>query len=340
MDLVLQGTHDEMKVAEALNYLLKPVNSTVISSIKTITPVRKLMDVKSNANGIITYDTRGLTTISSRFAGRIERLFVKYNFQPIHVGQKLFEIYSPELLTDQRDLLYLLKSDRENSQLIEGAKEKLRLLGASAQQVNELVSSGKESGTFGVDSPTEGYIVNASADNERELDVREGVYVTAGQEIFKVASRKNVWAEFDLFSQDASRIKVKDPIQVRPEGTPDKLDLIVSFVQPFFKDQQNFTRVRVNLPNTNDKYRIGQLVSASFNKPVESMWIPVSAQLDLGTRKVVLIKRDGVFMPAEISIGNHEGDWIEVLKGLDAADSIAEHAQFMIDSESFIKIKR
>src|SRR5439155_1581072 len=122
-----KGKHnEEVKITAELNYLLKPVNSVVISSINTVAPVRKSMDVEVKANGIITYDTRSLTTISSRLNGRIEKLFVRNNFQPIYKGQKILEVYSPELLTAQRDLLYLLKSDKENSQLIEGAKEKLR----------------------------------------------------------------------------------------------------------------------------------------------------------------------------------------------------------------------
>src|SRR5437868_1525001 len=77
MELVLKGKHgDEVKVAEELNYLLRPVNSSVISSIKTVAPVRKSVDVEAKANGIITYDTRALTTISSRISGRVEKLFV------------------------------------------------------------------------------------------------------------------------------------------------------------------------------------------------------------------------------------------------------------------------
>src|SRR5882757_4600146 len=96
MDLVLKGkATGEVKAMGELNYLLKPVNAIVISSIKTVTPVRKSVELKTEANGMITYDTRRLTTISSRFSGRIEKLFVKSNFQPIHKGQRIFEIYSP-----------------------------------------------------------------------------------------------------------------------------------------------------------------------------------------------------------------------------------------------------
>ncbi|HEV8511956.1 MAG TPA: efflux RND transporter periplasmic adaptor subunit, partial [Cyclobacteriaceae bacterium] len=149
MDLVMKGKqNDDVKVGDDLSYLLKPVNSSVISTIKTVTPVKKSINIKAKANGVITYDTKAMSTISSRISGRVEKLFVKYNFQPVKKGQKILEIYSPELLTAQRDLLYLLKSDKENTQLIDGAKEKLRLLGATDQQIDQLVSTGKESTSF------------------------------------------------------------------------------------------------------------------------------------------------------------------------------------------------
>ncbi len=342
MDLVLKGKHsDEVKITEELNYLLKPVNSSVISSIKTVTPVRKSVDIKATANGIITYDTRTLITISSRISGRVEKLFVKYNFHLIYKGQKILEIYSPELLTAERDLLYLLKSDKENSQLIDGAKEKLKLLGASDQQINQLVSTGKESDTFSVYSQSEGYIINVdeNRNDKGELDVREGMYVTAGQAIFKVAGAKNVWAEFDLYGKDASLIKVNDPIQIKIEEMGEELDTKINLVQPFYKDGESFIKVRVYLSNGKGRYRIGQLVSASFNKSLQtSMWIPLSAQLNLGTRKIVFIKKEKIFQPIEITTGNQFNNLIEVLRGIDDGDSIAYNAQFMIDSESLIKI--
>jgi Cu(I)/Ag(I) efflux system membrane fusion protein len=340
MELVLKQKRSEEKIANELNYLLQPVNSSVVSSIKTVTPLRKSAEIKTRANGIITYDTRSFTTISSRISGRVEKLFVRYNFQPIKKGQKILEIYSPELLTAQRDLLYLLKSDKENSQLIDGAKEKLGLLGATDQQINQLVSTGKESASFSIYSPTDGYIVN-SGETQSELDVREGMYVTASQTIFKVANAKNVWAEFDLYSKDASLIKVNDPIQITVNELKEEIEEKVNFVEPFYKEGENFFRVRVYVSNPNGKYRIGQLISATFNTSMqESLWIPATAQLDLGTKRIVFIKREDTFEPIGIITGNQSNNLIEVLKGIDAGDSVAYNAQFMIDSESFIKIKK
>ncbi len=374
MDLVLKGRPgEEVKLTSELNYLLKPTNGMVTTSIKTVMPVQKSMDVLTKANGIITYDTRRFISIPIRFGGRIETLSIKYNFQPIRKGQKILEIYSPELVTAQRDLLYLLKTDNENVQFIDGAKEKLRLLGVSDLQIDQLVSKGEESYSFGVFSPVDGYIVEErvfdalapsqvqpattamdggmGGGNARvqqtsnslagsELLTREGMYVNTGQVIFKVVNTEYVWAEFDVYQKDASFIKANDPVQIALDNTTLLVDAKINFVQPFFKGGESFLKVRVYLSNDDDRFRIGQLVSASFAMTSKnSMWIPQSARLDLGTREIVFAKRRGVFRPKAISTALHSGEWVEVVNGVEASDSLAYNAQFMVDSEGFIKVK-
>lgn len=342
MELVLKGNSlTEVKSSNELNYLLKPVNAVIVSTIKTITPTLKSMDVEIKSNGIITYDTRSLTAVSSRVSGRVEKLFIKYNFQPIRKGQKILEIYSPDLQNAQRDLLYLLQSDRENSQLINGAKEKLKLLGMSDEQMNQLISTGRESNSFSVYSSKDGYITNSipSFDNSSEVAVREGMYITAGEVIFNVVNVNSVWAEFDIFSNDVASVKINDRVQIHLEATGEVLEEKIDFIEPFYKEGQSFTKVRVILPGGNSKYRIGQLVSASLDKPLQAMWIPLSARLDLGTRQIVFVKKGGIFEPKEILSGTQSGQYVEVIKGINSNDSLAYNAQFMIDSESFVKTK-
>lgn len=373
MDLVRKGQPGgEVKITAELNYLLKPANAMVISPIKTILPTQKAMELTSTASGIITYDTRRITSIPIRFGGRIDKLLIKFNFQPIHKGQKILEIYSPELLNAQRDLLYLVKSDTGNAPLINGAKEKLRLLGVSETQIDQLLSTGQESYSFDVFSPVDGYIVeNASPGTsvsksqavaspmdggmnavsvsagensiqtaQTELLTREGMYVTPGQVIFKVINTDYLWAEINTYQRDAAQLKVNDAIRLTFEDRSEGVEGKVDFIQPFLKDGENFIKVRVYLSNTGSKYQVGQLVKASLGKlSPTTMWIPASARLDLGTKEIVFIKRRGVFRPKEIVVGRQSDEWIEVAQGLEAGDSVAFNAQFMIDSEGFIKVR-
>ena len=165
------------------------------------------------------------------------------------------------------------------------------------------------------------------------------MYVSTGQIIFKVVNTEYVWAEFDVYQRDAAFIKVNDLVQITLDNAA-AVEAKVNFVQPFFKGGESFTKVRVYLPNTGKKFRIGQLVMASFTSPSkDSMWIPVSAKLDLGTKKIAFTKRRGVFRPIVIVTARQSDEWVEVLDGLKVSDSLAYNAQFMVDSESFIKVK-
>ncbi|HPH46034.1 MAG TPA: efflux RND transporter periplasmic adaptor subunit [Chryseolinea sp.] len=369
MDLVLKGkSGDEVKITAELNYLLKPTNVSVIGSIKMITPSYKSARVNLETDGVITYDTRRITSIPIRMAGRIEKLMIKYNFQPIRKGEKILEIYSPELVTAQRDLLFLQKSDAENVQLIESAKEKLRLLGVSNQQIAQIVLSKKEMYSFPVYSSVSGYIMeesllgtsapsapspasgmnggssmNASLSpslTSSEIQIREGMYVASGQTIFKIVNTEQVWAEFNIRQSGAREIKVKDSISLL-FGSPQKIIYsTVRFVQPFYQEGESFAKVRVYLSNSKDQYQIGQLTKATIKtESKKTFWIPKSATLDLGIQKIVFTKRNGSFRPKSIDVGQAAGNWIEVMTGIEVQDSIAYDAQFLMDSEGFIKVK-
>lgn len=372
MELVLKGQPgQEVKITSELNYLLKPTNVMVIGSIQTVMPVEKTMPITSMASGIITYDTRRLTSIPIRFGGRIESLSVRYNFQPIRKGQKILEIYSPELLTAQRDLLYLVKSDKDNTALVDGSKERLRLLGISDSQIEKLISTGTEIHSFPVYSPVDGYIVeektpatftpttaaktpgtdmdggmgagpaqNSIPAARSEILMREGVYVNTGQAIFNVVNTSQVWAEFKVPQQDGSLIKTNDRVQISLDNTADSIEAKVNFIQPFIKNGESFSILRVYLPNPGGKIKVGQLARATFkHTAAKSMWIPSSARLELGVLEIVFEKRRGVFRPKAIQTSRRSGEWIEVTGGIEANDSIAYNAQFMVDSESFIKIR-
>lgn len=163
MDLVRQSVEGgEIEVTDDLSTLLEPANYSVVSDIRTVNPVQEQKTIVSSFPGVVTYDTRQSYSLPIRFGGRIEELYVSYNFQPVAKGQKLLEIYSPELLTAQRELLFLLKADPDNSSLIEASQKKLRLLGVSQAQINQLIRSGKEQYSFPVYSPYNGYIAEAT----------------------------------------------------------------------------------------------------------------------------------------------------------------------------------
>lgn len=379
MDLVRKAqSGEQVKVTEDLAKLLKSPNETVVSSIKTLKGDFKSLPVSVAVQGVVTYDTRNIYTIPARVGGRLEKVYIKYAFQPVQKWQKVAEIYSPELLAAQRELVYLMENDPQNTAIIESAKSKLYLLGATQKQVDELIKNKTAQATFAIYSQYDGYILlndqatptvsksnsagstagmgggmggstassttsvqttpmnNTTASTEL---IREGNYVSAGQTLFKVVNTSAMRVELDLPVRQASHVKLNDEIDLDLNESK-SIKAKVDFVQPFFTDGEEFVKIRLYLKNNGSELRVGQLVQATiYLKSIEALWIPRAAIVDLGLDKVVFVKERGVFTPRNIKTGIRSDEWIEITQGLSSSDEIASNAQYMIDSESFIKSK-
>lgn len=139
MDLVSEAANKELVVDGSIAQLVKPVNVQVLATIPVIAPESGARIYSSEANGVITYDTRNQTSISSRIGGRIERLLVKYNYQPVKMGQLIMEVYSPDLAAAQRELIYVARNSPE---MLDGAKQRLQLLGMQPGQIAQVLKTG------------------------------------------------------------------------------------------------------------------------------------------------------------------------------------------------------
>lgn len=159
MDLVPLDHHDGHATADqSLNALVRPVNEFVISEISTIKPEKGFKSTVLKVKGIINYNTNNWKSLSARVSGRIERLYVKYNYQVVNQGQKIMDIYSPDLANAQQELLFL-KSNADAG-LLESAKRKLLYLGMSNAQINQVLQTGRINQTISVYSPYSGYVAD------------------------------------------------------------------------------------------------------------------------------------------------------------------------------------
>ncbi|MBX2900685.1 MAG: efflux RND transporter periplasmic adaptor subunit [Cyclobacteriaceae bacterium] len=381
MDLVKKSNRgNEMTITKDLKDLIKPTNTSVVAKIQTTHPERKTLVVDAMASGIINYDTRKTYSIPVRFGGRIEKLFLKYNYQPVKKGQVIMEVYSPELLTAQRELLYVFNQQKEDTQLLDASKQKLLLLGLTKEQIEKVIAEGKETFAFPVLSPYTGYIVESTASPEvqpsslaqptsmggggmgkktsgmqtstamgtssstsllgQQISIREGMYVTTGQSLFKVVDGTRLWAELYFSANEAKQIRKGDLMELHVKGSDEVIQSRIDFIQPFFSEGKQFLQVRSYLSDKNNILRVGQLVTARLNQPgSQSLWIPKIAVLDLGVQQIVFIKDKGTLTPFRIKTGSESSGWIEVMEGLSESSEIAANAQYLVDSESFIKVK-
>lgn len=164
MDLIPKGSSEALGSADAsLNSLVKPSNELVISGIKTINPQNEKRKLDLSLRGVINYNSNEWKTVSTRISGRIERLYVKYSYERVKKGQKIMDIYSPDLLNAQQELLFL----KNNSEpiLLESARKKLLFLGLNQQQIDEVLRSGIINPRVSVYSPYSGYVAELNLNN-------------------------------------------------------------------------------------------------------------------------------------------------------------------------------
>src|SRR6266487_1161747 len=224
MDLVKKVEDATVHNEIMLNDLLQPTDRFVVSSIPVTTIQRSTQSIEVDALGTIAYDTRLVNTISARISGRIEKLYVKYRYQHIMKGQRIMDIYSPELLTTEQELLFLIKNDPANSSLINAAKQKLLLLGVSQGQLQQIIRSQKPSLSITVYGNYSGHIHEAGntmpgmnsqeqkmdiSRTTEELPIKEGMYIEKGQVIFQVFNVDRSWVLLNIFPEYQSLVKVR-----------------------------------------------------------------------------------------------------------------------------------
>jgi Cu(I)/Ag(I) efflux system membrane fusion protein len=352
MTLVKRSGQASEGAGISLNTVLQPVNGAVISSVNAISPVQKELPASITAEGYLDFDTRTFNNIASRFSGRIEKLYIKYAFQEIHAGQRIFDIYSPDMVTAQQDLLYLTKNSPQEISLINTAKQKLLLLGMTAAQVNQVINSSKVFYSLPVYSPYEGHVHDVAhsqmlGDVKSEqnfttnlpLSVKEGMYVEKGQTLFNVVNPHHLWAILKIEHSKASALKLNQPVKISSPDMPGKtITGKVNFIEPFLQNGDKSTSIRVYIDNMEHDLKVNSLVKATIQTGVMSgLWIPRPALIYLGQTQVVWIKNGPSYKVRQVNAGAMNGNEILITKGLSVTDSLAENAQYLTDSESFIK---
>lgn len=344
----------------SLNSLLKPTNEFVIASLPLAGVQQSEEPVEIDVLGYTAYNTSSVGTIAARISGRIEKLYVKYRYQKISKGQRIMDIYSPELMTAQQNLLLLLKNDKENTGMIESAKQKLLLLGFSQQQLQQVIQSGNPSLAVAVYSNYSGHIheagstgnmsksqtggdetMNITTQTTQELNLKEGMYIQKGQAVFSVYDPDRLWILLNIYPQDQFFVKVGDKVRIVPETKSDKdFRATINYIEPFFRKGSKTIAARVNYDNSFLQLTIGSQVKATiFSGMHKGLWLPKEAVLSLGSDKVVFLKTNEGFKVHKVETGHVHKKLLQVTSGLMEKDSVAANAQYLIDSESFVKLK-
>ncbi len=355
MNLVKKEDNGQRVNDIELEDILKPTNEFVITSVPVTTVQNKSEEIAIEAIGNIQNDTREIGAVSARVAGRIEKLYVRYRYQMIERGQKIMDIYSPEIATAQQNLLFLLKNDASNTSIINAAKQRLLLMGMSSQQLSQLIRTGKASLTISVYSNIIGHVHEAgqekmeatgnmqgSSTTTAPLTIREGMYVQQGQRIFSLTNPHKAWAVLNIFPENQHYVQVGNAVKIVPEAMPQKaFRAQINFIEPFYRQGSKTLTARVYFDNYQMKIPIGSQVRANiFGNTTNANWLPNEAVLSLGINEVVFLKTSGGFIAHKIQTGIRQENFVQVISGLSVKDTVASNAQYLTDSESFIKTKQ
>jgi Cu(I)/Ag(I) efflux system membrane fusion protein len=334
--------------------LLKPANEFVIASIPVTTMEQREEYLELKVVGTVGYDTRQAGVISSRVGGRIEKLYIRYKYQPIKKGQRVMDIYSPELMTAQQNLLFVLKNDPGNSSLISATKERLQLMGMTSMQVAELIRSRKAQYSIAVYSQYGGFAteLNKGVNNVQAeamqgvsglsngLSVKEGMYVQSGQAVFSVYDPSKAWILLDIFPEQQALISKGNAVRIVPETAPHQnFRAQVDYLEPIFRPGVKTLSARVHFNNAQLQLPIGSRVTATiFSSSKSAAWLSREALLSLGREKIVFRMESGGFRAHKVVTGIEVNRSVQIISGLSAGDSVAANAQFLIDNQAFIKI--
>ncbi|ESU26678.1 putative Co/Zn/Cd efflux system membrane fusion protein [Flavobacterium limnosediminis JC2902] len=351
MTLVKKVTNNHTEENNSIENVLKPTDNFIVGNYQTTTAKDTTVSSEINLPGSVAYDPNSFVNIAARVSGRIEKMYVNYKYQKVNKGQKLFDLYSPELLTEQQNFIYLISNDAANTSIVEASKQKLKLYGMSGNQINALISTKKANPIISIYSPAYGIIdatetmdvnsntmSNASAPSE-VLNVKEGNYIKKGETVFKLVNTNKVWGVFNVLQGYSGLLKVNQPITITTELDENyNINAHINFIETQLSATDKSNRIRVYLSNSTLKLPIGlRLQGRVKTNLIKGFWLHKQAFVSIGNKKIVFVKMNNGFKAKEIKTGIEMEDYIQVINGISVNDTIARNAQYLIDSESFIK---
>ena len=318
---------------------ISPARQVIANVSTTVARVRGLKR-ELRAVGTIQVAEPNLRHITTRFPGRIEKLFVSFTGEAVKKGDPVAEVYSPEAISAQQEFLIALKSSQqvgenqgmlaaETSALLEQSREKLLRWGFTAEQIAELQARGKVSSTIEIYSPVRGTVLKKNVDPQQ--------YVGVGENLFDVADLSTVWLIADFYEYDMQSLKLGQAVVVVSDAYPgERIAGKVTFISPSIDPSARTVQVRVELPNPRGHLKVDMFVNAIVSVDLPpAVVVPVSAVLSTGAQSVVWVqKMEGLYEPRRVTLGVRAGGDYQILSGISAGDTVVTSGGYLIDSES------
>jgi Cu(I)/Ag(I) efflux system membrane fusion protein len=282
--------------------------------------------------GYVDYDESLVSHIHLRTEGWIENLAVQSEGERVTRGQRLFDVYSPDLVNAQDEFLQALKLDNPGMQ--QASKDRLAALGVSAGQIQALQKSRRVRQTVSIYAPQDGVVST--------LPVRDGMYVKPADRVMSLADLSQVWLLAEVFERQADWVKVgQDADVVLPYQPGTQLEGRVEYIYPALDPRTRTLKVRLRFPNPDETLKPNMYANVKiYGGPLEDVIvIPLESLIRTGREeRVVIDLGKGRFASRSVTAGIESGDWVQIVKGIAPGDRVVTSGQFLIDSEASLKV--
>jgi len=348
MDLVPMGAdQDESKPPASAGTHQGPVvriDPTVQQNMNVTTEAveRRNISRRIRTVGYLDYDEDHMVTVTTKYAGYVEAVYVNYLGQPVQKGEPLFEVYSPELVQTQQELLSAVRyadrlagtdpeTEERAASLVAAARQRLEYWDISDDQIEALVERGEIVRTLEVTAPASGVVM-------KRMHGLEGMRIQPGMDVIHIAGLATLWLSVEVYENQLPWIREGSNATITLTYLPgETFTGRVRYVEPEVSETTRTVQLTLEVPNPRRRLRVGMYATVVF-EPVEvrdAVTAPSQAVLRTGLRNIVVVALGGGrFAPREVTLGREGDGYVQVLSGLEAGDTIVTSAQFLIDSES------
>ena len=331
MDLIPLNNEEDETAGD--NQIQLSESAMKIAEVQTSVVLKSAPIKEIRLSGKIKPDERKVDVITARFAGRIEKLFVNFTGQQVQKGEKLATVYSPDLITAQKELFEAIKFKQTNPEYYKAAKNKLKLWSLSDKQVDNIEQNGEPQNYFDILSPLSGTVL--------KKEVALGDYLSEGMLLFEVADLSAVWVLFDAYESDLPWIRNNDKVTFELQSQPGKqFSNTITFIDPVVNAETRVAAVRTEITNSDNLLKpemfVKGLIQAKLPNIQNALLIPKSSVLWTGKTAVVYVKIKEQAKPTfeyrEISLGEDAGNFYVVKNGLREGEEIVTNGVFKIDA--------
>jgi len=281
--------------------------------------------------GYVDYDESKVSHIHLRTEGWIENLAVQSEGERVTKGQRLFNLYSPELVNAQEEFVQALNVG--NKGLIRASRSRLGALGIPTSQIKRLEKDRKPSQTIPIYAPQDGVVSS--------LSVRDGMYVKPANRVMSLADLSSVWLLAEVFERQANWVKVGQPAEVSLAFLPGRTwEGKVEYIYPSLDPKTRTLKARLRFPNPDEALKPNMYANVKiYGGPKDDVVvIPIEALIRTGREeRVIIALGEGRFESRPVRAGIESGEWVEVIEGIEPGEDLVVSGQFLIDSEASLK---